>query len=156
MADAQKLKIDATALADLALVLGEHRLGIGGEAVRHMGVFRLDVDVVKKVFLHEAAIALLMIRRKPLVFVQIERAHAGKVDPPRLVAGNELTVERKGCGTGRQSQHAGGFGVDLQFKDICGKPSHVLRGFQRNHFDSRHFDSLLKSKMCILSHCNPI
>ena len=32
MTDAQKLKIDAAALADLALVLGEHRLGIGGKA----------------------------------------------------------------------------------------------------------------------------
>ena len=82
VADAQQLQVDAAAGAYLPLVVGEHCLGIGGHAIGHARVLRADVDVVKEVLLHEAAVALRVVGGKPLVFVEVERAHLGKVDAP--------------------------------------------------------------------------
>ena len=100
-----------------------------------MSVLRLDVDVVKEVLLHEAAIALRMVGGEALVFVEVEGAHAGEIHAAFLAAGHELTVERQGRGAGRQSEYAGRPGLDLQFKKVRGEAADVFGGIENDHLD---------------------
>ena len=141
VADAQQLNVHAAAIGDLALIIGKHGLRVGGEAVRHVGVLRLDVDVVKEVLLHKAAVALRMVGSKALVLVEVEGAHAGEVYAALLAAGDELAVERQGRGAGRQAQHAGGPGLDLQFKKVRGKAADVFGGIENDHLDPHGLSS---------------
>ena len=61
--NAEQLDIYAAPVFNLALI-GLHMEGYRGQAVGHDGVFPVDGDMVKQVFLHEAAVALRMIGRK--------------------------------------------------------------------------------------------
>ena len=138
VADAQELQVDAAAIGDGALIGVEHRLRIGGEAVRHMRVARLYIYVVKELLLHKAAVTLRVAGGEAGVFVEVERAHAGKVHAPRPVAGNQRAIEGERRRAGGQPQHAGRPGGDLHRKEVGGEFPDALGGVQREHADTCH------------------
>ena len=95
VADAEQLDIHAAPVLDFALIGLAHGGDVGGEAVGDDGVLGLDGDMVKQIFLHEAAIALRMAGRKAFILVQIGRANARKINQTSLFAGDELTIQRQ-------------------------------------------------------------
>lgn len=62
--------------------------------------------MVKQIFLHEAAEALRMIRRKPLVFVKIDGAHARKIQNTLLFPPDQLPIKGERGGAGCKAQYA--------------------------------------------------
>ena len=59
VADAEQLDIHAAPVLDLPLVRLAHGGDIRGQAVGNDGVFGLDGNMVKQIFLHEPAVSLL-------------------------------------------------------------------------------------------------
>ena len=92
--DAEQLNVHAAPVLDLALVGFAHGRDVRGQTIGDDGVFGFDGNVVKQVFLHEAAVALRVVGRETLVFIEIGRAHAGKINETCLLAGDEFPVQR--------------------------------------------------------------
>src|SRR5436190_24310625 len=98
-ADAEDLQIDPPALDDALLVpVTEGRI-VAGRAGRDADVVRRDVDVPKKMLVHETVIALRVIPVQADVFVEIERGHPREIDLHTRVDTHELLIhpERRGA-----------------------------------------------------------
>ena len=93
--ETEQLDVHAAPVFDPTLVGFAHGGDVGGKAVRDNGVFGLDGNVVKQVFLHEAAVALRVVGRKTLVLVEVCGADARKVELACLFTRDQLTVERQ-------------------------------------------------------------
>ena len=106
-AHAQDLDVDPAQVADLALVFlaeGRDLLASDG-AAGHVGVRRVDVDVVEEVLLHEAAVALDRVGLHRPVLVEVERHDVAEAQLLLAVQAHELVVDRRGRAARRQAQH---------------------------------------------------
>jgi hypothetical protein len=108
-ADAEKLKIDAAGGADGGFVGGAVGvdLGFGDGAGRQVRALRVDVDVVKEVAAHERAVALGMLGRERVVFVEVKRGDVGEAQAFLAVEADEFGVDAHGRGTGGEAEHDG-------------------------------------------------
>ncbi|MPM89818.1 hypothetical protein SDC9_136933 [bioreactor metagenome] len=89
-ADAQQLHVDGflgNRFAECRHVCVDITRALGND-----GVLLVNVDVVKEVFVHKAAVALRMIRRQPHIFVEVDGVHAGEIKLPRFVCRNEVGI----------------------------------------------------------------
>ena len=106
-ANAQQLHVDAAGPLDrgfippaiIVHVVHRHR------AVGNVDILRGDIDVPQEVFVHPAVIALQLIVRQPVVFVQVESDHARKVEPLFAVQPDQLAIDAQRGRTGGQPQH---------------------------------------------------
>ena len=111
-----------------------------------MDVALRHVDVVEQVLLHETAVALRMVGGKSLVLVQIHGAHAGEVDAPRLLPGDQFPVQGDGSGAGGKTQHAGGFGAEQFLKTVRRQTSRLFGVFRLADVQMQHSFSPLLSE----------
>ena len=92
--------------------------------------------MVKQIGAHEVSIALVMLRGKPYILVQIHGSDLGEVQLARLVFGNQLPVGTHGAAAGGKAQYAVGFQIDLSGNDVCGLTAYILiiLGANQSHF----------------------
>ena len=151
MADAKQLDVHAAPVLDLALVGFAHGGDVGGQTIGDDGIFGLDGNVVKQVFLHEAAVALRVVGRKTLVLVEVCGANARKVELASLFAGDQLAVQWQRGRAGGKAHDAGGLGVDDSLKFVGSRLSHFFGCFDFDDIQVQHFDrSLLLISVWIL------
>src|SRR5262249_45830339 len=81
-ANAEDLQVDAAGPANALFVAGAIILDLLGPqgAVGHMNVLRRNVDVIEERFLHPAPVALRIVRRHGVIFVEIEGNDAREVE----------------------------------------------------------------------------
>src|SRR5881628_203145 len=77
---------------------------------------RRDVDVSKKVLVHEVVIALRVIHGQADIFIEIERRYAREVELLLLVQPHELLIQPEGGGARRHAEDGTRLGVE-QFRD---------------------------------------
>ena len=106
MAHAQHLDVNAAQVPDDLVVPAAGLPRVRGQAVRHVGVGGVDIDVVEEVGLHEIAVALVMGGGQADILVQVYRAHPGEAQISLLVPLHQLTVGPDGRGARGQPQHA--------------------------------------------------
>jgi len=104
-ADAEHLDVDAARALDLRLVRLAFLLGILREAVEDVRVLQLDVDLLEQVLVHEVAVALLVRRREPVVFVKVPALDFLVRDLLRLDGLRHLVVHQDGRRAGREAEH---------------------------------------------------
>ena len=121
-ANAQNLEVNTAAILDLLFVGGAvsgnfvalHRAG------GKIDVFRLHVDVVEQIGMHEIPVGFRMVAVQAAVFVQVEGDDVGKGEAFLLVHAHQLRIKRQGCGSGGKAQHHvpafGGAGTDGERK----------------------------------------
>lgn len=96
--DAENLKVDAAAVLDFLFVGGAvgRDVGIGQHAGGQVDVFRLDIDVVEEVLVHEVPVGFLVFVGKTTVFVEVEGDDVGEGEAFFLVQADQLGVEGEG------------------------------------------------------------
>jgi hypothetical protein len=65
--------------------------------------------MIEQIFVHKAAIALRMIRRKTDVLIEVDRAHARKIQRARPVRLHEIWVNALRRAAGARPRRASGF-----------------------------------------------
>ena len=65
-----------------------------------------DIDVIEKMFLHKAHVALKVFRLHRIVFVEIEGHDIGKRQTFFLVHADQFGINAGWCGARRQTQHS--------------------------------------------------
>ena len=92
---------------------------------------------IKKVVVHEVAVALVVGDGKAPVLVQVHRGDLGEVHLALLVPLDQVLVRADGAGTGGQAQHTVGLEDHLGGQDIGRLPAHggVVRRFVNTHTD---------------------
>ena len=73
---AENLKIDAACVLDLRLVVSALLAPILGKTVEDMRIGLIDINLVEKICVHEVAIALIVSRRKAIIFVKVPALNA--------------------------------------------------------------------------------
>ncbi len=106
-ADAQQLHVDAAGPGDGGLVLAAMLVEPIGrdQTVGDEDVLGADVDVVEKVLVHPAVIALQPLGPQAQVFVEVERDDVDQVEPLVLVQSHQLAIDAHRRAAGRQPQH---------------------------------------------------
>ena len=74
-ADAKHLQINTARRTNFSLILPAKLRDIVAHAIGNMDIFPGNVDVLKKIFPHEAVIGLRVPRREADIFIQIESFH---------------------------------------------------------------------------------
>ena len=74
--------------------------------------------MVKQVLFHETDKGSRMPRVDTQILIQVESAHPGEVDLPRLVHPDQLFIHPDGRVSGRQAQHGIGLGLDYLSDDL--------------------------------------
>ena len=91
-----------------------------------MRVLGTHVYMIEQMLLHEIAVALLVLRIKTAIFVQIEGGHARKIELAFLETAHELSIQTLGRRTGGQTQHATGLFRNQIGDDIGRSLAHFL------------------------------
>src|SRR6516164_1236725 len=105
--DAKNLNIEPPGFLDLSFVI----LTIGidfrarNQTVRHVNILRWNVHVLKELDLHKVAVALRMIRRQSVVFVEVEGHNGLERESFLPMHSNQLTVELDRCRPGSQPEY---------------------------------------------------
>ena len=101
-------------------------------------VFRLDVDVVEKIRVHEVPVGFRMVAIQAAVFVQIEGNHVGKGKAFLLMHADQLRVERQRSGArGKAKNHIFAFSGARtdQFRNFsCQSLGSILGSFKSFYF----------------------
>ena len=122
---AKKLKVDAAKAGNKRIV----RLALCFVASRHavwkVHVFAPDVDVVEKVRVHEAQIALLVRSGEPTVFIEVHRGGRSKGNVAFFVPFDELLVCADGRGACGKAQNACFFEDHLRGNHVCRLAAHI-------------------------------
>ena len=79
----------------------------GHRAVGKVNVLRLQIDVGKKLLLHEAEITFPVIPVQAKIFIEIEGDDIGKAEPLLPVQADQFPVKRHGSRPRGQPQHGG-------------------------------------------------
>ena len=108
-ADAEDLQIDASGPANHLLVVDAMLVHFAARhrAVRYVDVLLGNVDVAEKRLVHPAAIAVRVVGRHRVVFVEVEGDDARKIEPRVLVQPNQLTVQPDRRRARGQAEHRG-------------------------------------------------
>ena len=122
MAHAQQLEVNAAQLRNEFIIGRTLGIGVLGQAVEHVGVLRMDVNMVEEIVLHEIAVALLMVGGQPEVLVQVDGAGLREGQVALLIPLHKLLIEPYGGTAGGQTQHAVGL-VDHLRRDNVGRPA---------------------------------
>ena len=130
----QKLQIRPAHGLNQSVVGGTLLLRIFGQAVGNMAVFRGNIHMVKQILPHEKGIALLMIRAKPHIFIQINGPDAGKVQrvPPVFI--HQIPVQPHRAAAGGQSQNRVRFQDNLRRQNAGCLPADIVVIFGTNDF----------------------
>ena len=104
-ADAEQLQVDAARPANELLIKGAILLRFRGRdrPVRNVDVLRLEVDVVEKRLIHPKSVALRILRRHRVVFVEVEGDDPRKIEAG-LVQADQFTIQPHGSRAGRQAK----------------------------------------------------
>ena len=124
-AHAEQLHINSAYLGDNRVISAAAFVRIRRQAVRHKGACLVDVDMVKQVRVHEIAVALLIVRGKAAVFVQIDGGYPGKIQVALFIPLHQLLVGAHRRRAGRQAEHAVRLHNDLRRQDVCRFPAHI-------------------------------
>ena len=125
VADAQQLQVHTAQAADqrvVARTLGVHVLG---HAVGQVGGALGQVHMVKQIVVHEVVIALVVLPGQAQVFIQVHRAHTGKIHIALVVPVHQLHIRAHRAGTGGQAQHAVRLQDDLGRNQVGGLAAHI-------------------------------
>ena len=106
-ADPENLQIDPAGFFDLQFVARAVIVRTRRGSIRNVHVLRGNVDAIEKGFPHPALITVRVIGRHGVIFVEVERDNAGKIEAVFLVQPDQFAVEADGRGPGRQSEHGG-------------------------------------------------
>ena len=126
VAQAQKLQAQTAGLGDALLVSSARGSGVGAGAVRHMGASRIDIDMGEQVVLHEVTVALVVLRIKASVLVQVEAGHVLEGQRAGLVVLNQAAVQADRGRAGGQTQHAIGVRGNIAAYHARGSARHGL------------------------------
>ena len=127
VADSQQLQVNAARLPDGSIVGAGGSLRVGGVSIRDVDVFRRHVDMAEQLLPHEEMVGAGMLRRKALVFIQIEADGPGKIKITRLVHGNQVLVGAHGRGAGGKAKNAVRLVQQLCGHQRSGCMAHLLR-----------------------------
>ena len=131
-ADAQQLKIDAVMLLNDPVIPGALQSAVGLGAVRQEASVRRDIDMVKQILPHEAAVALGMVPGQAAVFVQVDGNRLPEIQLALLIPLNQMAVGADGGGAGGKAQHALGVQGHLRGDDVRSLQAHVIIIFRTN------------------------
>jgi hypothetical protein len=114
--DAEDLEVDAAGGRDHRLVGGAVRvdLGLRHRARGQVGACGVDVHVVEEVGAHEAPVALRVVRRDRVIFVEVEGRDVGEAETRLAMEPHQLGIEadRRGAG-GQAEDHTALLGLAL-------------------------------------------
>ena len=103
--DAQKLQVDSPGLPNGVLVRSAVIIIVSANrSIGDVDVSRIDVDVSKKIFLHEVVKTSRVGGGKPQVFVEIESYDAGEIERGLLVKPHKMFVDADHGAAGGQSE----------------------------------------------------
>ena len=139
-ANAENLEVNTAAVLDLLFIGG----AVGGNFIilhragGQIDVFRLDVDVVEKVGVHEIPVGLRMVTIQAAVFVQIEGNDVGKGKAFLFMHANQFRVKRQRSGArGKAENHVFAFSGARtdQFRNFsCQSLGSILGSFKSFYF----------------------
>ena len=105
-AKSQKLKICISKGFYQLIIPSALLLRILCQTAGHICILREDINMVKQIFLHEIAVALVVVSGKSLILIQVHGVYFLKAEIPSLVPCCKLFVCSNGCRTGCQAQNA--------------------------------------------------
>ena len=120
VADTEQLDVNAAAAFDQRVIPAAFLFGVIRDTRRNMGLLRGDIHMVKQIFLHEPAVALRVVTRKPAVFIQIEGLDMGEIKCSILITADQLLIEADRSGTGCETEDTGGIPSDFIREDVRG------------------------------------
>ena len=97
--DAENLEIDPSGGQNFAFVLltvGKH-FRAGDKTIRHVDIFRRQINVIEKLHLHKVAVTFRMMRRQSIVFIEIERHNVPEGELLLAVQSDQFSVKLDRC-----------------------------------------------------------
>ncbi len=104
VANAAHEQVNFTQRANFLFVLTTFCVNIGGITIQQVDIFRLNINVIEEIAIHEAVIALRMLLWQANIFIHIERHHVFKTDLARFVHINQVFVRFQWRTAGWQTQ----------------------------------------------------
>ena len=118
-----------------------------------MGVFHIDVNMVKQMVMHEIGVALIVVGSQANILIQIDTADGGEIQLPRLVTLHQILVCPLGAAAGSQAQNTIWLGLDQISNNRSGFAAHFLVIHGSNN---SHESTLFSKDTCILLHVKRI
>ena len=135
--DTKHLDVNAAQCVDGVFIRPAGTFHVLCSAVRHHGGVLADVHTVKQLFVHEIAIALVIVRGDRIIFIKVDRADTGKVQfSLPILLGKAIVHSDRGV-SGRKSQHAVGLVRNDLGKILCRTGRHLLIILYHNNFHIR-------------------
>ena len=116
--DAQQLQIHAAQIADDAVIVAALHRSVQLQAIGHVGVSGIDIDVIEEIGAHEVDVALVVGRAQTNILVKIHGANLGEVQIALFIPLDQLLISADGRASGSQAQHAVGLQDDLSGNNI--------------------------------------
>ena len=131
-ADAEHLHVNVGAV-EHGVELAQILLNIAG-ALCDIGVGFVDVDVVKKIAVHEITVALLMGGGETDILVEIHAVNAGEVQSFLAAAPRKLPVHADRARAGGEAERAAGVRADRFLQNVSGKTADLFVIFGDDYF----------------------
>ena len=133
-ADAEKLEVDASGLADGQFVGSAVLIVIAADgAIGNVDVAGIYVDVREQIFMHEMMEALRMRGGKSEIFIEIKSNDAGEIERAVLVKSDELFVNADHGAASGQAKRQGRFFAHRTGNELSGLKADFLNVAFQDH-----------------------